>query len=93
MAQKPGSQGWWLYTKVLPVVTGAVEEIIKELPEEEENRHGGYFCLCKRGMSWPPLIVARIGEVLGGRRRDILQLRAGKGQAPHRSLAVGPPRQ
>lgn len=54
---------WWVYTFVLPVVTGALEDILPQLPNEE--REGGYFCLFERSEAEPapPVIVALIGKV------------------------------
>lgn len=65
-----GTREWNLYTNILPVITGAVMNVIAKLPPEEAEREGGYFCLVEQANHFVPVAVALIGEVTNPEKRQ-----------------------
>lgn len=61
---------WLLYTQILPVVVGAVRDIIEKLPPEEQDREGGYFCIAERTNPIVPIAIVLIGEVVSTEKRE-----------------------
>ncbi|RJQ36432.1 hypothetical protein C4552_04045 [Candidatus Parcubacteria bacterium] len=66
---------WNLHRNILPVVIGAVRDVIVKLPTDEPERSGGYFCLLERD-DLAPTAMVRVGNPAPARLAEYLS-RAG----------------